>query len=111
MNRLFLVMMLFGGFAATCFGTDKVPSDQKVRIEDNINLPFANDDAVLGRWTSVDFVDMPGQFNSERRHFGDDLYMKELKFLPLRQDLRSLCHEEGCRDFHCPYLDEGCGDS
>jgi serine/threonine protein kinase len=62
--------------------TDKVPSDQKGRIEDNINLPFANDDAVLGRWTSVDFVDEPRQFNSERRHFAGDLYMKELKFLP-----------------------------
>ncbi len=60
----------------------KVLADQKGRIEDNINLPFANDDAVLGRWTSVDFVDEPSQFNSERRHFGGDLYMKELKFLP-----------------------------
>ncbi len=87
MNRLFLVMMLFAGFvggfiggfagglAATCF----VPSG---RIEDNIDLPFVNDDAVLERWTSVDFVDEPSQFNSERRHFGGDLYMKELKFLP-----------------------------
>ena len=82
MNRLFLVMMLLGGFAATCSGTGKVPSDQQRRIEDNINLPFANDEAVLGRWTSVDFVDEPSQFNSERRHFGGDLYMKELKFLP-----------------------------
>src|SRR5271157_3429857 len=62
--------------------TDKVPSDQEGRIEDNINLPFANDDAVLGRWTSVDFVDEPGQFNSERRHFRGDLFLKELKFLP-----------------------------
>ena len=35
-----------------------------------------------GAWTSVDFVDEPSQFNSERRHFGGDLYMKELKFLP-----------------------------
>ena len=48
MNRLFLVMMLLGGFAATCSGTGKVPSDQQRRIEDNINLPFANDEAVLG---------------------------------------------------------------
>jgi len=66
-------MVLFGGFVAMCF--------QAGRIEDNINLPFANDDAVLGRWTSVDFVDEPSQFNPERKHFGGDLYMKELKFL------------------------------
>ena len=91
-------------------GTDKALSDQAGRIEDNIDLPFANDDAVLGRWTSVDFVDEPSQFNSERRHFGGDLYMKELKFLPGGKT-SALCHEDGCRYFHRPYLDEGCGDS
>ncbi len=32
--------------------------------------------------TSVDFVDEPSQFNSERRHFGGNLFLKELKFLP-----------------------------
>jgi len=95
MNRLFLVMMLFGGFAATCFGTDKVSSDQKGRIEDNINLPFANDDAVLGRWTSVDFVDEPGQFNSERRHFRGDLFLKELKFLPGGETSARFATKEG----------------
>jgi len=63
--------------------TDFVATILRIKTpEDNINLPFANDDAVLGRWTSVDFVDEPRQFNSERRHFAGDLYMKELKFLP-----------------------------
>jgi len=81
MKRLFLVMMLLGGLAAACLGTAKVFSDQEGRTEDNINLPFANDDAVLGRWTSVDFVDEPSQFNPEQRNFGGDLYLKELKFL------------------------------
>ena len=81
MNRLLLVSMLVvgfvggfvGGSAATCFA---------LRIEDNIDLQFANDEAVLGRWTSVDFVEYPNQFHSERRQFGGDLYLKELKFLP-----------------------------
>ncbi|MGO9924214.1 MAG: sugar transferase [Isosphaeraceae bacterium] len=76
MNRRFLVMMLLGGFAATCVGA------YIGRIEDNINLPFANDHAVLGRWTSVDFVDEPSQFDPEGRHCGGDLYVKELKFRP-----------------------------
>ena len=82
MNRIFLAVMLFAGFAATCFAAAQVALDQNRRIEDNINLPFANDDAVLGRWTSVDFVDEPSQFNPEQRHFKGDLFMKELKFLP-----------------------------
>ena len=82
MTRLFLAMMLFVGLAATCFGMGQVPSDQTGRVEDNINLQFANDGAVLGRWTSVDFVEEPSQFNSEQRHFKGDLFMKEMRFLP-----------------------------
>ena len=76
MNRRFLVMILFGGFAATCFGV------YLGRIVDNINLPFARDDAVLGPWTSVDFVDEPSQFDPEERHSVGDLFMKELRFRP-----------------------------
>jgi bla regulator protein blaR1 len=81
MNRLLLVTTLVvgfvggfaGGSAATCFA---------LRVEDNTDLPFADDAEVLGRWTSVDFVEYPSQFDSEQRHFGGDLYLKELKFLP-----------------------------
>ena len=77
-----LVSIMKGKKEIVAIGFEPANSDQKGLIEDNINLPFANDDAVLGRWTSVDFVEEPGQFNSERRHFRGDLYLKELKFLP-----------------------------
>ena len=69
-------------YVLTRSGTDKVVTDKKGRIEDKIDLPFVNDEAVLGRWTSVDFVEEPSQFHPERRHFEGDLYMKELTFLP-----------------------------
>ena len=69
-------------YVLTRSGTDKVLTDKKRPIEDKIDLPFVNDEAVLGRWTSVDFVDEPSQFRPERRHVEGDLYMKELTFLP-----------------------------
>ena len=69
-------------YVLTRSGTDKVLTDKKRRIEDKIDLPFVNDEAVLGRWTSVDFVDEPSQFRPERKHVEGDLYMKELTFLP-----------------------------
>ena len=52
------------------------------RIVDNIDLPFVNDPAVIGKWTSVDFVKEPSLFTVGAKNFKGDLYLKELTFLP-----------------------------
>ncbi len=52
------------------------------RIEDDINLPFVNDPAVLGSWRAVDFVGTPGLFRPGKRAWPGNLYLKELVFLP-----------------------------
>lgn len=51
-------------------------------IKDDIKLPFVDDPAVLGGWTSVDFVREPGDFRAGRRKWDGDLFLKELVFLP-----------------------------
>lgn len=51
-------------------------------IKDDINLLFVNDTDVLGSWKSVDFVETPEAFNPHKRAWQDDLYLKELVFLP-----------------------------
>jgi serine protease AprX len=52
------------------------------RLVDNIDLPFKDDPAAIGRWTSVDFVDSPAQFTPGSRHIAGHLYLKELVLLP-----------------------------
>jgi bla regulator protein BlaR1 len=49
---------------------------------DNIDLPFQDDPAVVGGWTSVDFVESPARFDPAARAWGGDLYLKEMSFLP-----------------------------
>jgi bla regulator protein BlaR1 len=51
-------------------------------IKDNINLPFVNDTDVLGNWQSVDFVETPEAFNPHKKFVRDELFLKELVFLP-----------------------------
>ncbi len=50
------------------------------RTEDDINLPFVNDPAVLGSWKAVAFVAKPEDFKPGEAQ--GDLYLKELVFLP-----------------------------
>jgi len=49
---------------------------------DNINLPFVDDQSVLGKWTSVDFVCKTEDFKPGQRQWQGDLYLKDLTFLP-----------------------------
>jgi len=48
--------------------------------EDDIDLPFVNDEEVIGTWKSVDFVKKISQFKPESKFWGDDLYLEELVF-------------------------------
>ncbi|MBI9014909.1 MAG: hypothetical protein JEZ08_21950 [Clostridiales bacterium] len=53
---------------------------QKRVNEDDIDLPFVNDEEVKGTWKSVDFVKKIDQFKPETKFWGDDLYLEELVF-------------------------------
>lgn len=50
--------------------------------EDNIDMKFVNDKAVLGNWTTVDFVDDPSQFTPGEKYWKEDLFLKKQAFLP-----------------------------
>ena len=49
---------------------------------DNIDLPFKDDPAAVGKWESVDFVESPERFDPAVKAWNGDLYLKELVFLP-----------------------------
>ncbi|MBU2572759.1 MAG: hypothetical protein KKH28_01610 [Elusimicrobia bacterium] len=58
------------------------PGDGTDIIKDNIDLPFVDDADVLGSWKSVDFVETPEAFNPRKKFVRDELFLKELVFLP-----------------------------
>lgn len=47
---------------------------------DNIDLPFAGDERVIGKWKSIGFVDMVENFSPN--DICDNLYLKAITFLP-----------------------------
>lgn len=59
------------------------PRPRPQPIADNIDLPFVDDLSVSNtRWTSVDFVNSPGDFVPGKKRFGKKLFLKELVFNP-----------------------------
>ena len=50
--------------------------------QDNIDLPFVNDENVLGKWVSVDYVKKIDDFNPMRKNWEEELFCKSLEFLP-----------------------------
>lgn len=51
-------------------------------IEDKLDYDFVNDEEVLGKWEAVDFVKTENDFEVGKKSWKDDLYLKDLIFLP-----------------------------
>jgi bla regulator protein blaR1 len=51
-------------------------------IADKIDLPFVDDPAIVGRWKTVDFVGAARDFSPGSRQWKDELFLKEMTFLP-----------------------------
>lgn len=50
-------------------------------VRDNTTMPFVNDEAVKGKWRSVDFVQTPEKFTPGVKSWGGDLFLKGATFL------------------------------
>lgn len=50
------------------------------RIEDKIDYPFVYDPEVIGKWTSVDFVENIEDFRTDSRHWRGRLFLKNMSF-------------------------------
>lgn len=51
-------------------------------IEDKLDYDFVNDEEVLGKWEAVDFAKTENDFEVGKKSWKDDLYLKDLIFLP-----------------------------
>jgi DNA-binding transcriptional MerR regulator len=49
---------------------------------DNIDMPFVNDEKILGKWAVVDFVRYIEDFDPSQQKYSDRLFYKSVEFLP-----------------------------
>lgn len=75
---------VLAGFAALTSAEDVSINtvETEGRLVDDINLPFADDPAVLGEWRSVDFVAEPSAFSPGAKRFRGELYLGGFRFFP-----------------------------
>ena len=66
------------------------PNEKLNPKQDEVNLPFVNDENVQGYWVSVDFVKEPQNFTPGKKVFRDDLFLKDLIILPEGKILNSI---------------------
>ena len=60
---------------------DKVHyTSAEIARRDNIDLPFENDERVIGRWVSYDFLQRREDFDPDEPRTSRELYFKEIKF-------------------------------
>lgn len=52
-----------------------------IRTVDIIDYPFVDDQRVIGKWQSVDFVDGIGQFDPDKKASNGELYLTEFIFV------------------------------
>ncbi len=85
-KRLSLIVLTLAAFSVSAAAIDcraVFPGKKTHERHDNVNLPFENDPALLGRWESVDFVPTPQDFDpAAPRTVSRDLFLKEMVFLP-----------------------------
>lgn len=76
------LVLLGGGLLTEARAMDKNNVKEQQVIEDKIDYPFVNDEDVIGKWESVDFVKSMDDFNPEKKSWSEDLYLQKLIVLP-----------------------------
>lgn len=89
-----ILLLVFGCIMLTnanAKSTDDPPQKQTENSEykghlgqiifDKIDYPFQNDEQLIGKWESVDFIDQIGNFNPEHKNWQGDLYLKSITVL------------------------------
>lgn len=61
---------------------DKKYVREEIMIKDNINVPFINDERVIGFWESVDCVKDFADFIPGKKNWNGDLFLKQYIFEP-----------------------------
>ena len=94
MKKLAVMLVLFSSLLLPIMAQtncrEVFPNEKLNPKQDNVNLPFVNDEDVQGYWVSVDFVKDPKNFTPGKKNFRDDLFLKDLIILPEGKILNSV---------------------
>lgn len=55
---------------------------EEIARKDNIDMPFVNDEKVLGKWKAAGFIESKEDFSPDTLDSGFEPYFKEIEFLP-----------------------------
>lgn len=60
---------------------DKEYSEEEIKIKDDINVPFVEDENIVGFWHTIDFINNPNSFNPNKRQWDENnLSLQKLSF-------------------------------
>lgn len=54
----------------------------EIKIKDNTNIQFENDESVIGFWETIDCVEEISQFNPNKKYRDDEFYLQKYIFEP-----------------------------
>ncbi len=76
----------FNGGEAECVTLKKLDSRRyskaDITIKDNIDMPFVNDEQVLGRWVAHSYIERKSDFSEQPAPASFEPYFKAIEFLP-----------------------------
>lgn len=103
-KRLFIIVVSTFIFIAALITVPAIILEVNRKVDD-VNISFIADAAVIGKWTVVDFVNRPDNFNPEKASFKGTPFLKELVFLEGGQmKVKYDRKEENLVDAPAPYL-------
>lgn len=76
------IVMVGGSVLTEAKASNGMNGNAQQIIEDKLDYDFVNDEEVLGKWEAVDFVKTENDFEVGKKSWKDDLYLKDLIFLP-----------------------------
>ena len=86
-DKLFIGVRDYKTDNVDCYAVYKKIDNKKydikeIRIKDDTNLPYIQDDRVVGFWEVYDFIGNPNKFNPKRKEWKYDLWLDEYVFKP-----------------------------
>jgi len=85
------VLLIAGGALLTGATEANTTNSNSTPIVDKIDYPFVNDDEVIGKWETVDFVKAIDDFDVNLKSWKDDLYLKSMTVLPDGKMTQPVC--------------------
>ncbi|MFT5873799.1 MAG: hypothetical protein ACI8WT_002750 [Clostridium sp.] len=93
-KKLFIITFVTLAFISTVITVPIIILEGN-KIVDNITLSFVNDSEVVGKWTTVDYVSIPEDFNPTTQPSTGRVFLNEMTFLENGQMKKNFVNTKG----------------